>query len=145
MIPPAFPGDRKVGDLPSTFTEVFLDQDFGFVFVDRLHLGTSYCSAGKYCLSRSVPLSPMLRSSSSICFNARGDGLARPFSQRLIVGKVTPSLAANFSWVRPVRSRSLRINRGVPARAFNASLLSDPTRDLKRPDGIAIHLTRLIR
>jgi hypothetical protein len=39
----------------------------------------------------------MLRSSASIFSMASGDGRARPFSQRLMVGNVTPSLAANFS------------------------------------------------
>jgi hypothetical protein len=39
---------------------------------------------------------------------ANGDGLARPFSEWLMFGKVTPNLAANFSWVSPVRYRSDR-------------------------------------
>jgi hypothetical protein len=95
MIAPAFPGNGKVGYVPSAFAEVFLYQDFGFVFVDGFHLDTSYCSSGKYRFRRSAPFLPMLRSSSSIFCMAKGDGLARPFSQRLIVGKVTPSLAAS--------------------------------------------------
>jgi hypothetical protein len=97
MITPAFPGNGKVGDVPSALAEVFLYQDFGFVFVDRFQLDISYCSSGKYCFRRSAPFLPMLRSSSSIFCMAKGDGLARLFSQRLMVGKVTPSLAANFS------------------------------------------------
>jgi hypothetical protein len=43
----------------------------------------------------------MSRSSSLICRIANGDGRALPFSHRLIVGNVTPSLAANLSWVSP--------------------------------------------
>jgi len=76
---------------------------------------------------RSVPRSFMARRSSSIFCMARGDGRARPFSHRLMVGNVTPRRAANFSWVRPVRRRSSRMRRGMLAWAFNVGLLSDAT------------------
>ena len=48
------------------------------------------------------------------------------FSQRLTVGKVTPSLAANFSWVSPSSWRRVRIRLpisgwevGVMGKDFN--------------------------
>lgn len=64
---------------------------------DVFKLGHAQASFPKYALCRASPLSPRLRSRLSIFSSASGDGLARSFSQRLIVGKVTPSLAANFS------------------------------------------------
>ena len=56
-----------------------------------------------------------------------GDGLARAFSQRLIVGKATPSLAADFSWVSPVRSRSSQTSWVMCAWALNAHFHLGPT------------------
>ena len=52
--------------------------------------------------------------SRSLCM-ANGEGFVRPFSQRLIVGSVTPSLAANFSWVssRCVRTARIAVARSV--------------------------------
>src|SRR3712207_5835999 len=44
-----------------------------------------------------------------IFFMASGEGLACLFSQRFTVGNVTPSLAANFSWVSPRSCRNSRI------------------------------------
>lgn len=93
---------------------------------DMFKLCHGYSLYAKNSSKRSWPFLPKPRSKSSICFIARGDGLARPFSQRLMVGKVTPSLAANFSWVSPVRSRSSRTSRGMFAWTFKALLLSDP-------------------
>lgn len=84
----------------------------------------SYFSSPKNSSRISRPFSHRSRSKSSICLSASGDGLARPFSHRLMVGKVTPSLAANISWVSPVRSRSSWTNRGMSVRAFNVVLLS---------------------
>ena len=66
--------------------------------------------SGKCSSSRSLPASFISRRICSILCSASGDGIERPFSQRLIVGNETPSLAANFSCVRPSRVRSSLIS-----------------------------------
>jgi hypothetical protein len=60
----------------------------------------------------------MPRAKSSICINASGLGLAWALSQRLIVGRVTPSSAAHSCRVSAVRSRSSRMNRNGSALAL---------------------------
>lgn len=60
--------------------------------------------------------------------------------RRLMVGKVTPSLATNFSWVSPVRSRSSRTDRGMSAWAINVVFLLDPIGTLTKHS--SYHTTR---
>lgn len=56
---------------------------------------------------------PRVLTRSSICFKANGEGLTRSFSQRQMVGKVTPSFAASFSWVSPILFRNSRTKREI--------------------------------
>ena len=47
MISPALASDREVGDVPTAFTEVFFNEDFGFVFVDIWHSLHPVCRSWK--------------------------------------------------------------------------------------------------
>ena len=70
---------------------------------------------------RPLPRSPISEMSSRMLRTANGDGRVLPFSHLLIVGNVTPNLAANFSWVRPRRHRVSRINVAVLASRGNSA------------------------
>ncbi len=66
----------------------------------------------RHCLSPSASTAQAFRSvsllrsmSSSICRIASGEGLLMPLSHRLTIEKMTPTLAANCSWVRPSLER----------------------------------------